>query len=80
MTTVYGVTPYGARQQIRGQLKNIEDFPQDHIPEASKYLSEKTFKCLEKMFTRTKEIQVCLTHLWLVKSYNDRDLGLHWLS
>ena len=58
MTTVYGVTKYGARQQIRGQLESIEDFPQKHTWEASFYLTDKTFKCLQQMFTSTKAIQV----------------------
>lgn len=57
MTTVYGVTKYGARQQIRGQLEGIEDFPQKHTWDASFYLTDKTFKCLQQMFTSTKDIQ-----------------------
>jgi len=61
MTTVYGVTKYGARQQIRGQLEGIEDFPQKHTWEASFYLTDKTFKCLQQMFTSTKDIQASTT-------------------
>lgn len=59
MTTVYGVTRYGARLQIEGQLQDIEDFPKDKVFDASLYLTQKTFYCLQKMFTSTKEIQVC---------------------
>ncbi|XP_042225272.1 DNA-directed RNA polymerase, mitochondrial-like [Homarus americanus] len=57
MTTVYGVTRYGARLQIEKQLKALDDFPQEHRWAASHYLVHKTFLCLEKMFTATKEIQ-----------------------
>ncbi|KAK4327691.1 hypothetical protein Pmani_001842 [Petrolisthes manimaculis] len=57
MTTVYGVTRFGARLQIEKQLKALDDFPQNHRWAASHYLVQKTFICLEKMFTSTKEIQ-----------------------
>ena len=66
MTTVYGVTKYGARQQIRGQLEGIEDFPQKHTWEASFYLTDKTFKCLQQMFTSTKDIQASNTCVGLL--------------
>ena len=60
MTTVYGVTKYGARQQIRGQLEDIGDFPQKHVWSSMAYLTDKTFFSLQKMFTSTKQIQVRL--------------------
>jgi hypothetical protein len=49
---------YGARKQIRGQLCDLADFPQDHVPAAATYLAEKTFLCLEQMFESTKKIKV----------------------
>ena len=58
MTTVYGVTRYGANSQIYRQLKDLPEFPQDIAFRASVYLAEKTFKCLRDMFSATKEIQV----------------------
>ena len=58
MTTVYGVTKYGARQQIRRQLEDINDFPQEHVWASMAYLTDKTFYCLQQMFTSTKHIQV----------------------
>lgn len=61
MTTVYGVTRYGARLQIAKQLKDIDDFPQDWVWPASTYLTQKTFESLQEMFTSTKEIQDWLT-------------------
>ncbi|KAK9883720.1 hypothetical protein WA026_001908 [Henosepilachna vigintioctopunctata] len=57
MTTVYGVTKFGARLQIAKQLKDIEDFPQTQVFSASHYLTTKTFESLRTMFTSTKEIQ-----------------------
>jgi DNA-directed RNA polymerase len=57
MTTVYGVTRYGARLQIAKQLKDIDDFPKDFVWPASTYLTNKTFDSLREMFTSTKEIQ-----------------------
>ncbi|XP_050532708.1 DNA-directed RNA polymerase, mitochondrial [Daktulosphaira vitifoliae] len=57
MTTVYGVTRFGARLQIAKQLKDIESFPKDKIWSASTYLVAKTFESLREMFTSTKEIQ-----------------------
>ncbi|XP_063243144.1 DNA-directed RNA polymerase, mitochondrial [Bacillus rossius redtenbacheri] len=57
MTTVYGVTRFGARLQIVRQLKDIDNFPKDSIWSASSYLVVKTFESLREMFTSTKEIQ-----------------------
>ncbi|XP_055386040.1 DNA-directed RNA polymerase, mitochondrial [Condylostylus longicornis] len=57
MTTVYGVTRYGARLQIARQLKDIEDFPKEWVWPASTYLTTKTFDSLREMFTSAKEIQ-----------------------
>ncbi|VVC37456.1 DNA-directed RNA polymerase, N-terminal,Pentatricopeptide repeat,DNA-directed RNA [Cinara cedri] len=57
MTTVYGVTRFGARLQIAKQLKDIDSFPKDKVWPASTYLVSKTFESLREMFTSTKEIQ-----------------------
>ncbi|XP_064642000.1 DNA-directed RNA polymerase, mitochondrial-like [Lineus longissimus] len=57
MTTVYGVTRYGAKYQILRQLKYIDEFPREHAWTASVYLTDKTFYCLREMFSATKEIQ-----------------------
>lgn len=61
MTTVYGVTRYGAKYQILRQLRDIPEFPKEFVWPASSYLTEKTFLCLQQMFTATKEIQDWLT-------------------
>lgn len=56
MTTVYGVTAYGANIQIKKRLeeKNINE---ECKSEASKYLTKKTFHCLKLMFLSAKTIQ-----------------------
>lgn len=43
MTTVYGVTKFGARLQIAKQLKDIDDFPKEHVWAASLYLTSEFF-------------------------------------
>ncbi|XP_050677146.1 DNA-directed RNA polymerase, mitochondrial [Leptidea sinapis] len=57
MTTVYGVTRFGARLQIAKQLKDIDAFPKEHVWPCSHYLTNKTFDSLREMFTSTKHIQ-----------------------
>ncbi|XP_058819091.1 DNA-directed RNA polymerase, mitochondrial [Topomyia yanbarensis] len=57
MTTVYGVTRFGARKQIARQLEYIDEFPKDYVWPASSYLTLKTFNALSEMFTSAKEIQ-----------------------
>ncbi|CDW58308.1 DNA directed RNA polymerase, mitochondrial [Trichuris trichiura] len=63
MTTVYGVTRYGARHQISRQLKLLTDFPKELEFEASKYLMQKTFESLGQMFSSARAIQQWLTEL-----------------
>lgn len=57
MTTNYGVTMYGARQQIGRQLRDLDDFPNEYVPEASNYLAQKTFLSLRELFRETRKIQ-----------------------
>ncbi|XP_011867383.1 PREDICTED: DNA-directed RNA polymerase, mitochondrial isoform X2 [Vollenhovia emeryi] len=57
MTTVYGVTKFGARLQIARQLSDLEDFDQKYVLSGSTYLVEKTFLSLQSMFESAKEIQ-----------------------
>ncbi|KAK0181415.1 hypothetical protein PV327_003703 [Microctonus hyperodae] len=57
MTTVYGVTKFGARLQIARQLKDLDHFPQEYVWSASLYLTQKTFDSLRTMFESAKQIQ-----------------------
>lgn len=79
MTTVYGVTPYGARLQIKKQLKNI-DFPSNILAEASNYLTRKTFDSLSEMFTSAREIQDWLTMSARYISSENRSKHVEWTT
>lgn len=59
MTTVYNVTFYGARRQIKGQLQDIEELKRNDVilKDSSLYLATKTFESIRKIFTAAKEIQ-----------------------
>lgn len=56
MTTVYGVTMYGAKLQIQRQLE-YKNFPEKHMINACVYLTQKTFHCLNNLFTSARQIQ-----------------------
>nr|XP_055103596.1 DNA-directed RNA polymerase, mitochondrial-like isoform X15 [Symphalangus syndactylus] len=61
MTVVYGVTRYGGRLQIEKRLRELNDFPQEFVWEASHYLVRQVFKSLQEMFSGTRAIQHWLT-------------------
>ena len=58
MTTVYGVTRYGATQQILKKLKDMDIDVDMDKRSAAAYLSKKTFESLQEMFQSSKQIQV----------------------
>lgn len=78
MTTVYGVTAYGARLQIEKQLKNI-NFPSKSINAASGYLQKQTFLALTEMFSAAREIQDWLTECAKFIS-KDHAQHVEWIS
>ncbi|XP_074784111.1 DNA-directed RNA polymerase, mitochondrial isoform X2 [Athene noctua] len=61
MTVVYGVTRYGGRLQIEKRLKEIDEFPEEYLWEASDYLVKKVFNGIKEMFSATRDIQKWLT-------------------
>ncbi|XP_057564602.1 DNA-directed RNA polymerase, mitochondrial isoform X2 [Hippopotamus amphibius kiboko] len=61
MTVVYGVTRYGGRLQIEKRLRELHDFPQEFVWEASYYLVCQVFNSLQEMFSGTRSIQRWLT-------------------
>ncbi|XP_008592549.1 PREDICTED: DNA-directed RNA polymerase, mitochondrial [Galeopterus variegatus] len=61
MTVVYGVTRYGGRLQIEKRLRELSDFPQEYVWEASHYLVRQVFNSLQEMFSSTRAIQNWLT-------------------
>lgn len=79
MTTVYGVTRYGARLQIAKQLKDIDEFPKEWVWRASSYLTSKTFESLREMFTSTREIQDWFTECARLIS-NTCNRNVEWIT
>ncbi|NXU37685.1 RPOM protein, partial [Drymodes brunneopygia] len=61
MTVVYGVTRYGSRLQIEKRLKEIDEFPEEFLWEASHYLVKQVFNSIKEMFSATRDIQNWLT-------------------
>ncbi|XP_053906418.1 DNA-directed RNA polymerase, mitochondrial [Cuculus canorus] len=61
MTVVYGVTRYGGRLQIEKRLKEIDEFPEEYLWEASQYLVKQVFSGIKEMFSATRDIQNWLT-------------------
>lgn len=56
MTTVYGVTRYGARNQIARQLAAY-NFPDELIWPSANYLAAKTFDSITQVFNASRAIQ-----------------------
>lgn len=79
MTTVYGVTAYGAKLQIKKQLKNI-GFNADSLGYASNYLTKKTFDSISQMFKAAREIQNWLTQSAQYISSKNRSQYVEWTS
>ncbi|KAL0611685.1 DNA-directed RNA polymerase, mitochondrial [Plecturocebus cupreus] len=61
MTVVYGVTRFGGRLQIEKRLRELSDFPQEFLWEASQYLVRQVFRSLQEMFSGSRAIQHWLT-------------------
>ena len=79
MTTVYGVTKFGAKLQIKKQLKDIREFPIDSIDDASKYVASKTFDSLNEVFESSQRIQAWLTSCAGVISKDDKS-QVSWVT
>ncbi|KAI5119282.1 hypothetical protein M0805_008061 [Coniferiporia weirii] len=61
MTTVYGVTYIGAREQIEKQLRDRGDIPANEAWNASAYLARNVIGCIGDLFSGAKRIQDWLT-------------------
>lgn len=79
MTTVYGVTAYGAKLQIKKQLKNI-GFDSASLGHAATYLTKKTFESLSEKFKAAREIQNWLTKSAQYISNKNRSQHVEWTS
>ena len=60
MTTVYGVTFIGARDQIERQLKERKDIPDEECWLAASYLAKKVIECIGDLFSGAQDIQTWL--------------------
>jgi DNA-directed RNA polymerase, mitochondrial len=60
MTTVYGVTFYGANAQIADKMQDAGLVPEDKIAVCSRYVATLVFKSLGRIFDRAKSIQTWL--------------------
>ena len=61
MTTVYGVTYVGAREQIARQLKLKGDIAPENVYIVSAYLAKIVLACIGDLFSRAKDIMAWLT-------------------
>ncbi|KAF5347347.1 hypothetical protein D9756_009879 [Leucocoprinus leucothites] len=60
MTTVYGVTYIGAREQIERQLKDRGDIEEEECWPAAAYLAHVVLGCIGNLFSGAKSIQTWL--------------------
>lgn len=60
MTTVYGVTFVGAREQIERQLRDRKEFPEEECWPLSTYVAQKVLLAIQDLFRGAKGIQTWL--------------------
>jgi DNA-directed RNA polymerase len=70
MTSVYGVTIVGARDQIKKQLKETSNFDPDTLFNVSMYLAKKTIESIGDLFKEANQIKEWLTKCALVIAKN----------
>lgn len=79
MTTVYGVTAFGARKQIKKQLREFYDFPEErNVITASNYLSELTLEAVQNLFGAAHQIKTWLTSC--SKKITERGQPVSWFT
>jgi DNA-directed RNA polymerase len=70
MTSVYGVTLIGARDQIKRQLKETNVFDPQTLYNVSNYLAKKTIQSIGDLFKEANQIKEWLTKCALIISKN----------
>ena len=70
MTSVYGVTPSGARMQILDVLKDMKLVEDKNLMPAAKYISEKIREALCSLFVNSKKLQSWLTQVGTEIAYS----------
>ncbi len=78
MTSVYGVTFIGAREQIHRQLKDQNFLGDDECYKASIYVTSLTLKAISNLFTGAHHIKK-----WLIASaklISDQNCPVGWIT
>lgn len=78
MTSVYGVTLMGARDQIKKQLAEKKLFETNTLFAVSMYLAKKTLESIGDVFKEANQIKVWLTKCALVISMSEQ--SVKWIS
>ncbi|KAF0979842.1 hypothetical protein FDP41_000995 [Naegleria fowleri] len=71
MTSVYGVTFVGAREQIQKRLKEKKEVPEDDVFACASYLASITLKSLGEVFSSAQNIMEWLNDCALLISSSD---------
>lgn len=78
MTSVYGVTLVGAREQVRNRLREVPGFPQQRLWEASYYVARQTLSSLGDIFRGATDTMDWLAECAQLVSQNDS--AVHWVT
>lgn len=81
MTSVYGVTLIGAREQIQNRLRELPDFPEEKTWEASFYLAKQTLGSLGDIFRGATDTMEWLAECALrVATSKERTNAVRWIT
>ncbi|EFC38178.1 predicted protein [Naegleria gruberi] len=78
MTSVYGVTFVGAREQIQKRLKEKKEVPEDDVFACASYLASITLKSLGEVFSSAQNIMEWLNDCALLISSSDTPVS--WIT
>ena len=78
MTSVYGVTFVGAREQIQKRLKEKKEVPEDDVFACASYLASITLKSLGEVFSSAQNIMEWLNDCALLISSTDTPVS--WIT
>ncbi|KAF6004355.1 hypothetical protein F1559_000697 [Cyanidiococcus yangmingshanensis] len=81
MTSVYGVTLVGAREQIQNRLRELADFPDDMLWQASYYLAKHTLGSLGDIFRGATDTMEWLAECaFRVATSRERTNAVYWIT
>ncbi len=78
MTSVYGVTLIGARDQIKRQLKETKLYDPQTLFYVSMYLAKKTIQSIGALFSEANKIKEWLSKCALIISYSGN--SVKWIT